>query len=524
MRAARLSSPAGSRSVIRLALAFSVGGVVLAACAQTQTRQLTLPTQARTLDKRSPFLKAHMLDGTVYVLTDWSVEPDGETVSGRGDQLGVDRELLRSAQFRIPIDSVAIFETNVVGTSTSVYAMAIISVASLGVTAYCAANPKACFGSCPTFYVSDGERPRLQAEGFSASVAPSLEAWDIDALYRARATGREQEVVMRNEALETHVVRHVNLLAAPRSEKGRVFASQAGEFRQAEEIAAPVRCLAPEGDCLARLRGFDGIERYSPSDSSDLAAREIVEVQFASPNPAEIGLVIAARQTLLSTYLFYQALAYMGSSAGRWLAALERDDGLERQHSGAVGRILGGIEVFVQHSDEGWVPVGEINETGPLATDVRFVPLGRFGPGPLNVRLRLTRGLWRLDWIALVELGEPVVPLNLPPVAVRRDGVDDHRARVVLQDSTAVLMTLPGDEYTLVYRLPEQFANYELFLESRGYYLEWMRQAWLEEEDPVRAAMLFMDPEGALRSLAPEYKRVEPQMEDLFWRSRYVRP
>ncbi len=56
---------------------------------------------------------------------------------------------------------------------------------SLAVTAYCIANPKACFGSCPTFYLEDegGREPeRPQAEGFSESIARVLEARDIDAL------------------------------------------------------------------------------------------------------------------------------------------------------------------------------------------------------------------------------------------------------------------------------------------------------------------------------------------------------
>jgi hypothetical protein len=92
-------------------------------------------------------------------------------------------------------------------------------------TAVCAANPKTCFGSCPTFYVSDGKHAMLQAEGFSSSIAPSLEARDVDALYRVHPSGREFIVTMKNEALETHFVRRVRLLAAKRPVGGRVLAT-----------------------------------------------------------------------------------------------------------------------------------------------------------------------------------------------------------------------------------------------------------------------------------------------------------
>ena len=84
-------------------------------------------------------------------------------------------------------------------------------------------------------------------------------------------------------------------------------------------------------------------------------------------------------------------------------------------------------------------------------------------------------------------------------------------------------MTLPGDEYTLVYDLPDNFGELELFLDSRGYYIEWMREEWLRDEDPARAAMMFFEPEKALRVLAPEFKRREARMEKIFWSSRYAR-
>jgi hypothetical protein len=84
-------------------------------------------------------------------------------------------------------------------------------------------------------------------------------------------------------------------------------------------------------------------------------------------------------------------------------------------------------------------------------------------------------------------------------------------------------VTLPGDEYTLVYRLPDDFADRELFLEARGYYLEWMREEWLAEENALRAAQLFLDPAAAMRAMAPEFKRREGEMEAVFWGSRYVR-
>jgi hypothetical protein len=72
----------------------------------------------------------------------------------------------------------------------------------------------------------------------------------------------------------------------------------------------------------------------------------------------------------------------------------------------------------------------------------------------------------------------------------------------------------------------EQNAPRELFLESTGYYYEWMRQEWLPEENAAKAAQFLYAPATALRILAPLFKAREAGMDSVFWRSRVgrVRP
>jgi hypothetical protein len=225
----------------------------------------------------------------------------------------------------------------------------------------------------------------------------------------------------------------------------------------------------------------------------------------------------------MNTYLFYQALAYLGHRAGEWLAALERSDATTRARTSGVGAVLGGIEVLVPEG-AGWRRVGEVKETGPLATDVRLVLLPSSATSPGRVRLRMARGAWRLDWVGLARLEGRAEPIRLGPVKVMHGTVVDEDARQRLIDPAQTLVTLPGDDYTLAYRLPDDPARYELFLASRGYYLEWMRDEWVAEENPARAAMMFIDPRKALRTMAPEFKRGEAQMEAMFWGSRFATP
>jgi hypothetical protein len=389
-----------------------------------------------------------------------------------------------------------------------------------GIAVYCAANPKACFGSCPTFYLTDGARDVLQAEGFSASIAPRLEARDVDALYRAGPRGREVRVRMVNEAYETHVVRYANLLAVARPPGRRVLADDSARFWSVTLPNPPVRCEAAEGDCRDLLATFDERERKSEADSTDLAARETVDLTF-DPVAGPPALVLTSRQSLLPTYLLYQAFAYLGQSVGQWLAAFERADGAAAARVRNVVATLGGIDVLVPDGAGGWDSVATIRETGPLAADVKLIPLPHTD-GPVHVRLRQARGAWRLDAVGIVALDRPVEPVRVMPHEARRQDRDAPGALARLRSPDDALVTFPGDEYTLTYRLPGDAGRYELFLETRGYYLEWMREEWLAEENPLLAAQLFLDPAAALRRLAPEFKRVEPGLEAAFWRSRYA--
>ncbi|PYP32801.1 MAG: hypothetical protein DMD49_04870 [Gemmatimonadetes bacterium] len=266
----------------------------------------------------------------------------------------------------------------------------------------------------------------------------------------------------------------------------------------------------------------DGAERSSLADSTDLAARETIDLEFDRLPPGRSGLVITARQSLMTTFLVYQALAYLGSDAARWLASLETGGPAARDQARGLGRTLGRIDVLVPDSIGRWTPAGSLGETGPLAADTKVVPLPPANGAARRVRLRLTRGLWRLDYAALATLGDSVRPLRIAPARVLRIGRDGAPAEETLFDSTRALVTLPGDAYELVYQLPPRPEGLELFLEARGYYLEWMRREWRAEQNPILALRLAIDPAGALRALAPAFKRLEPEMERLFWSSRYV--
>ncbi len=472
-----------------------------------------------------PYLKCHFWDGTLIVLENWRVE--GDTVSGKGIKYDSQRVAIERSDFHLPIATVALFETNRPEAikSARLPAMAIVATTSVALTALCITTPKACFGSCPTIYASNGQKEVLQAEGFSSSIAKSLEATDVDALSEVPPHWEAPELRVTNEAPETHAIRSMALLYAPRDAPGRVYRS-AEKFYATGSASLPTRCDAASGDCLSAVAAADGVEYKSDTDGRDLATKEQLLVEFAEVSTGDLGVVLTARNSLLNTYLFYQALAYMGNDWGKYLAFVERGDETALRGSRRIGELLGGVDVQVEQADGQWVSAGEQVEVGPLARETVMIRLPAISRGlhrkaPLHVRLIMTRGNVRLDRVGLVRIEKEVTPTRLLPERVLRAGQPDREALSRLLDPNRYLVTYPGDEYTVTYPDPH-CSSCEWFVESRGYYYEWMREVWLPEQDTAQLARLLVTPDQALKSLAPAYKTIEPEIDRIFWQSRIV--
>jgi hypothetical protein len=152
-----------------------------------------------------PYLKAHLINGGIYILRDtWEVDSNEVILSGNGILYDYNRNKIFEGQISIPIDSVAIFETNQkvdVHKSARIAALTIIAVADVTLGVICFTNPKACFGSCPSFYINEKSKIHYaDAEGFSNAISPSLECFDIDALNNHPITGNVFSLTMKNEA------------------------------------------------------------------------------------------------------------------------------------------------------------------------------------------------------------------------------------------------------------------------------------------------------------------------------------
>jgi hypothetical protein len=501
------------------------------ACGPTRVIRVQTPPDSNLISPKAKFLKVYMNDGSLYVLDEWIIDDKGNTVTGTGRYFGIKRNLvsfrtsakdIQSDVYEICQDDITLVETNQLKNHIGNMAQLTLVGVPLGLLSlYCVIDPKACFGSCPTFYTLNNNMWQLVAEGFSSSILPVFEKSDIDMLYWSKNSGRSFDIKLTNEALETHAIRYANIMAFPAKEGNRVFATSSGEFWYTENITAPAVCSAAEGDCLPKVEKMDHTERYSTAGSKNLAEKEVLYFSFDNTNSRNPGLLIGSRQTLLTTYLFYQGLAYTGNYTGYYMSGIENGNEALKNRVMKLWDKLGGIEIYLKNAKGKWELIETIEEMGPIAADVHLVKLPHDIPDKASFKLKMTRGLWRIDYLSLAVTGEKAEPIVLHPETVRRNEVADSASLQLLNDTTRYLVTFPGDTYYLKYNLPED-RDYELFLNSKGYYLEWMRDEWLAEENLLKARLMFAFPGMFMRRTAKAFKKSEAEMEDIFWGSRYV--
>src|SRR5689334_1332594 len=111
-----------------------------ASCKETVYRaDFKAPQQAGELKFSDQYLKCHMKDGGVYVLDSWGINPQERLVMGSGLLYDSERRLVTTGTFRIPLDAVALFETNDPESVTrgGVVVMAVVTGASLAMTGLC---------------------------------------------------------------------------------------------------------------------------------------------------------------------------------------------------------------------------------------------------------------------------------------------------------------------------------------------------------------------------------------------------
>lgn len=482
----------------------------------------------KSISTVKPFLKAHIKNGDVYILNDtWVIDTINNKVVGFGTKYNFNRNITFQGPLSIAIDSVAIFETNKKLENTEsarIAALSILTSVDAAIGIMCLTNPKACFGSCPTFYINENDNFHYaDAEGFSNAIAPSLEYADIDALRQVHTKSNSFSITMKNEALETHCLNDVKLLAYPCTANQRVYQNRYNQFYLCENNYPLSESNNTKSDLTYLLGSDDRKEYYSLADEHNLSSKEEIYLNFDEvKNTKDLGLIINFRQSLMTTYFIYSAIGYMGDEVSDIFASIEKKKDTKAKLDGGLKKELGDIDIYQLNAESNiWEKVNGVYETGPIAINRQIIPLkNNSNKNSVKLKIVLNKGLWRMDYIALTNIIDKIKPIEISTDSILNKGYIDKQAMMDLASEKNRLISMPGSEYTFNYTLPEANKTYELFLYSKGYYLEWMRDHWIKDKDLGKLYQMIYMPKKYLKDEAKNFKEYEKTMEQEFWNSK----
>ncbi len=444
------------------------------------------------------------LKGDVYIKT----SPMNLTVSLAGDTL-LDTLLIKNGllmtpdtfyavtDYKIPKNDLLFIEYETPFTNTGIIVGeglgAVVGMVAAGLTAYCLANPKACFGSCPTFYNDEGE---LVAEGFSLSFMKNFEMSDLDRIEAPVRDGIVQ-LKMKNEAYETHLVKEVQLIAVEREGHDVYFDRRSREFIRVGNSYVPVGCHNCD---MQKISLIDHDVFVSRADAEDLARHDTLEFLFLNPGGKELAVNFHMRNSLLGTHIMYGLIGLAGRDYWNLISEFENMSRLK-----LLLKLLPWKKIVNPHILVNGREIGTIKYEGPIAFEDFTLSFKNPGDDTIKISFVEIKGDWEIDQVVLA----PVI----------KKGIDYKVLDVHLpKGKDGYLITYPGQEYTLEFH-PDD-GDFQFFLKTRGYYYEWQREDWIENADPALSRYLFFHPDSAYRYFARSYEAGDPEAREIFFKTR----
>ncbi len=450
---------------------------------------------------KSP-VKVHLLDGSTVVFQGgariWSTR-----ISGAGARY----QLLGGVGVPtsdVPMDSVAGVEAFVEKTLVAPTLVVSAAATALGVVAF-AGLAVAIFGSCPTVYADTPRGQVLEAEGFSYAISPLMEHRDLDALRVRPGPDGVIRLELRNEALETHFINHVEVVAVRHAAGARVVPDQGGRPVAVSGFASLAAARDRAGrDVRAALAERDG-ELFTSSPATVGAAREgdlddWIDLDVADLPPGDsVAVLLRMRNSLLNTVLLYEGMLG-GRDAADFLANdmthIARTVDFSRWYVRTMGMRFS-VDGVALPTNEPYVGHARLSDIGPIAfRDVAVVlPRPRTDAGTARIRLRFVADNWRIDEVRIagaIARPEyttlPVDSVIVPTPATGAGPIVDAAAVPALADvDERYLETRPGQRMTLVFHpdapvaavAPTGDTTSTYLIAWQGWYREWIRAGWL---------------------------------------------
>ena len=468
-------------------------------------------------------VKAHLVDGSTIIYKN-GVALSANTLQGSGARFALGATSSTDVS-RMSLDSVVGMEvfTNDISVAGSV-ALTLVGIAGSVLLGTVAAV--AIFGSCPTFYADSAGTELLQGEGFSYAIAPLFEQRDVDRLRLTPTADGRVILNIRNEALETHYINHLELLEVQHTASEHAVPDQTGHAvalgrgrirasihdRSGRDISSAV--AAPDDKLFSTLDA-----RLAAVTKDDLD--DYIDVEFPASRDADsVAVILDMRNSLLNTVLLYDHI--LGAPGLKSLDFLGKD--LDRI-AGAVdmGRWYAanmGMRVSVLDGDR-YRRIVRIGDSGPIAFHrmAVIVPALRSADGMVRVRLSFVADDWRIDEISVAdEWRRPAVRTISLSKSVTADSKQDMSAAKALREPDEdYVITSPGQSFRAEFQVGKNTGSSRTwFAVSQGYYTEWVRGEWIKKA----SGKPFTPSNEALVDAIRGWRTKQTAMETQFYNNR----
>ncbi len=520
-----------NKKLIPIVLAIIVAIISMSGCNRTYEAVRvdgdTLPTSIYISEQAKAYLKNDNIlvikDG--FEIRDNQIVGTFEMYDYKGNLIGIEDKVL--------LDSIVAITQYKETTSGGVYLADVMNVI-FGVplsflAIYCLACPKCCFGSCPTVYTFSDDGELLQSELFSKCISRQLEEDDLDRLEFKVPDNGQIKLKITNEALETHYINKFNLIAIKHTEGTKVFQTDKNSFCQINELTTFQSATSSSGEDVSELLISDDEFSFRSKEEKFLELREkpvkdFIEIDFKNPHHKDkVKMFVKFKNSLLSTVLLYDVvLGSQGINALEWTKKMN-DDYVYAMQFKTVYDFFSGITIQLQRNDK-WIEVGKLQDAGPINWKYCVAELPVDKNQDIKVRLSFIPDNIMIDFVAIdtTDSNDSLLKEYLTPYSLVNYQSEERNEFIndINSEDELYLVTNPGDSYTLYYNYQvTSDSDLTFFIESRGYYNEWVRGNWIKEKNTIYTFNLF-DIQATFDQLVKSWMENKELLEKEFFNSR----
>ena len=430
-------------------------------------------------------VKAHLVDGSSIIYPN-GVSLAGDNLIGYGSRYAIGATTPTSIS-KMSLDSVVGMEN--FGTNVATGSSVMLTLLAIPLVAIAAAGAAvAIFGSCPTFYADSAGTELLQAEGFSYAIAPLFEQRDVDRLRLTPTADGRVVLRVRNEALETHYINHLELLEVTHSENESAVPDQSGHALAISSNRLEASITDRSGRDISAIVKSTDENVFTTLDTrlASVTATDLfdhIDIALPAPGADSVAVILDMRNSLLNTVLLYdhilaapglKSLDFLGKDLNRIAGAVD----LGRWYAQNMG-----MRVSVRDGDT-FKLIARLGDSGPIAFNrlAVLLPVIRGTDDSVRVRLSFVADNWRIDEISVADNwrrpSSRTIPLSR---AIPIDHSQQITAATALNEpDDNYLVTTPGQSFTAEFDVGTNGNNQRTwFAISQGYYTEWVRGSWI---------------------------------------------